>query len=919
MKPLFFPILSLGLSTLLVASCYGDEALTNSTADSAQSSSFQNLSEADFQQGRVRIKVTRTLGDRITQTASTRGTRSPQQLASVSQELTQYMQQIGAVSMRRVFPDGRFPQRTQREGLDLWYDIEFDSNATRLTRALTAAEQLPEVEIVEPLRQYAFPKSQVVPVDAPQTRAANETSTLPFNDPFLPLQWHYNNTGEFHYSKAGADINLFPAWKRQTGRPEVIVFVEDTGVDTEHEDLAPAMWTNTAEKNGEADKDDDGNGYIDDIHGYNFADQTATIYPFDHGTHVAGVVAARNGNGLGVCGVAGGDGTPQSGARIMVGQIFGKANSMGNEAAMKYAADNGAVISQNSWGDAYPGYGMLGASMKDAIEYFIKYAGCDENGNQLPTSPMKGGVVIFAAGNDGKEYRVYPASYDRVVSVTSFGPDWTASYFTNRGDWATLMAPGGSDLFDRGGIYSTITRGKDGKSRYGYEVGTSMACPHVSGIAALIASQFGGQGFTADDLHQRLTTALRPVNVDAINPEFAGKLGRGYIDADRALATNEGKAPAIVAAPTTSSDFESITLALTAVVDADDAQASTYELRLSTQPLNDANVEQATLTSIPGYAALAGQTVKHRVEGLQSNTTYYLALRAVDRWGNKSAQYTYFQATTNSNRPPTLQYAATEMPVLSGNDVHQIQVELSDVDGDDITLSVSGEERGVEWHRTEKGLSITLRALAPQGEHALLIEARDTHRAATTLRIPFRVVKNTAPTIPHPLETQWLSLREGAVSVNLANVFADAENELTYEVVSLLGGSGSVETTLSGSMLALMPRMAGTVTLQIVATDPHGARATHQVEVKVVDTAVVFQAYPIPASTQLNLRLSRLAAVGSYQIYNSVGELALQGQYDLKTATKSLLTLDVSKLRSGSYVLHLQSGELRHKLNFIVR
>lgn len=428
MRNILFSSLTL-CSTLLLAACANDEALHLPTAENNLPQ--QEIPEAALQQGRLRIKVNRDLGTRILQTRSTRGSRSAQQLAPASEELATYMQQIGARSMRRVFPDGRFPRRTHRAGLDLWYDIEFDSTATRLSRAISRAEQLPGVDIVEPLQQYVVPTSQFVPADAPQSRAT--TTAAPFNDPFLPLQWHYNNTGELKHSVKGADINLFAAWKRQTGRPEVIVAIEDTGVDTEHEDLAPSMWVNQAEKNGQKGVDDDGNGYVDDIHGYNFADQTSTIYPFDHGTHVAGTVAARNNNGLGVCGVAGGDGTANSGARLMTVQIFGRTGNMGNEAAMKYAADNGAIISQNSWGDAYPGYGMLNASIKDAIDYFIKYAGCDEDGNQLATSPMKGGIVIFATGNEGKEYRVYPGSYERVVSVTSFGSDWKMSYFSNHG------------------------------------------------------------------------------------------------------------------------------------------------------------------------------------------------------------------------------------------------------------------------------------------------------------------------------------------------------------------------------------------------------------------------------------------------------------------------------------------------------
>lgn len=342
-------------------------------------------------------------------------------------------------------------------------------------------------------------------------------------------------------------------------------------------------------------------------------------------------------------------------------------------------------------------------------------------------------------------------------------------------------------------------------------------------------------------------------------------------------------------------------------------------MRVATSPINDANVEQATLRVLPAYTALAGQTLQLPIDGLKSNTTYYLALRSADRWGNKSAGYTYIQAATTGNHKPVFTYKATDVPTLAGDDVHQLFVELSDADGDELELTVSGEERGVEWHRTDKGIQFTLRALAPEGSHAIIIEARDPYRQTAKLRIPFRVVKNTAPTIVRPLEEQWLSLHGGNVQLDLAKVFADSEDALSYQVQVLNGGTGEVDTQIVGTVLSLSPRKAGSVTLQVVAIDKHGARATQIVEVKVADATLVFQAFPIPASTQLNLRLAPSALQGEYHIYNTVGELALHGKYDLKGAASSLLAVDVSGLRSGSYVLHLNSGPQLQKLNFIVR
>ena len=379
--------------------------------------------------------------------------------------------------------------------------------------------------------------------------ASMQATASTFDDPLLAKQWHYYNDGSVNArAKKGADCNVKPVWEKYTtGKKNVIVAVVDGGIDITHEDLKDNLYVNEKEKNGQPNVDDDGNGFVDDIYGYNFVTAKdvvgGTIEPDDggHGTHVAGTVAARNNNGKGVAGIAGGDGSPDSGVRLLSCQIFRNKDEQGDAAAaIKYAADNGAVICQNSWGySSTAGVTSMPQLLKEAVDYFIKMAGCDANGNQRPDSPMKGGVVMFAAGNENKEFSCLPACYAPTVSVAAWHWDFSKASYSNYAKWVTITAPGGDqDRFGtEAGVLSTVPK-KKVASGYAYFQGTSMACPHVSGIAALIASYFGRQGFTNEELKSRLITAYRPYNIDEQNPTYKGKLGKGYIDAEAAFETD---------------------------------------------------------------------------------------------------------------------------------------------------------------------------------------------------------------------------------------------------------------------------------------------------------------------------------------------------------------------------------------------
>ena len=478
-------------------------------------------------------------------------------------------------------------EKVYEGGYHLWYELRFDesSNMESVATRLAEVGEIERVQYVHRIKRVGAPKAVATEnsADAPVTRASYNN---PFNDPYAIYQWGLENLGSgglvtpslsgLGKAVAGADVNVVPAWKLCAGDPSITVAVLDEGVQYNHEDLRNNMWVNEAELNGASGVDDDGNGYKDDVYGFNFAAMSGAITytksgDTGHGTHVAGIVAAENNNGVGVCGIAGGSGK-NDGVKLMSIQIFSGddgATTSGLVRAFQYAADNGAHLSQNSWGylsseaPGYPSYYLGPGNDKDykrqlsseagAIDYFAKNAGTEDG-------PIDGGLVIFAAGNETSPRPGYPAAYEPCIAVAAMSPAALPAYYTDHGPGTDIMAPGGENIYKNGEILSTIPTkfSASGKPNYGLMQGTSQACPHVSGVAALGLSYAKklGKRYTAKEFRSMLLSATNDVtpylkggitlkyadgsSLTLDYPSYKGKLGGGYIDAYKLLLQVEG-------------------------------------------------------------------------------------------------------------------------------------------------------------------------------------------------------------------------------------------------------------------------------------------------------------------------------------------------------------------------------------------
>ncbi|OLE53070.1 MAG: hypothetical protein AUG51_14790 [Acidobacteria bacterium 13_1_20CM_3_53_8] len=518
-------------------------------------------------------------------------------------------------------------------------------------------ERIDSSNIVEGLRLARVPSDETIgAIAALQSRAdvlyaepnyIRHLDTLP-NDARFGEMWGLKNTGQLG-GKAGADIHAEEAWSTTTGDRSIVVGVIDEGMDINHTDLQANIWRNTAEIAGNG-IDDDGDGFVDDVNGWDFFHNDSTVFDGpsadnstdEHGTHVAGTIGAVGNNGTGVVGV-------NWQVNLMSLKVFGTDSERPSSVSQFVQAYSYAKMMRDLWVSTN---GAKGANLRVLNNSYGGFGHSQAEQDAISALGNSGILFVAAAGNDSESndiYPHYPSSYDlpNILAVAASNRSDNLASFSNYGARTVHMfAPGAQILSTTpGNTYSVFD-------------GTSMATPHVTGAAALVCARY-------PNISMQQLRAVLMMNGDVLANTT------GLTESDRRLnvaaslqAAGEGDTttPALTDFHAIAQDGRTVTLAWTAPGDdGASGRASLYEIRFTDQATNVSYLLKAMQPKAAGAqeSVIVNVPVRH--------TAGTITLRAIDNAGNVGSSSINVTVNADAAEPYTVTESAPSQLSTGGN------------------------------------------------------------------------------------------------------------------------------------------------------------------------------------------------------------------------------------------------------------
>lgn len=807
-------------------------------------------------------------------------------LVTKSMGLNSALDELNIVSIERLIPaGGEYEAQRRQYGLHRFYVVKYDEKITS-TKAHNEFISVKGVVSADPVRKV-------------RRRSVNDT--------YYSRQWALKNNGSGNFT-AGMDINVEPVWNNfTTGDPRVIVAVTDGGVALTHNDLASNALP--AQAGGSR----------------NCMKSNYSIDADDHGTHVAGTIAAITNNNRGVAGIAGGDyANNVAGCKVMSCQIFNDDpydNDNGSDAtcirAFTWARENGAVISQNSWGyyadtddngyvspSEYNAFKNItvGNSFKQAIQYFVDLAGCDANGNQREDSMMKGGVLFFASGNENIDLDPI-CTQCNVIAVSSFAPDGNKAYYSNYGTWVDLAAPGGDAYVNNGEIYSLAPGNK-----YAWMQGTSMACPHASGVAALVISYCGGQGFTNQMLVDKMLNGAVSGVLTSSDPIGSKLDAYGAITYGLSITPPAPVANYTVAAVANSIDFSwkvTANAAGTAVCAKYILLASKSSSTLSAvDPKTPGSGVFSKVITVPD-GSVVGTDLTGRIADLEFSTKYYVAVVAVDAGNAYSELSTIKNITTKPNNPPVVTVSSDAPAQIKAWQTVTVPVNIEDPDGHSFTVSLThGSNADKLDYNIGSNYPIVVKGSgANPGTYTATVTATDAYGASGSANYTYTLLENRAPVIVKDMEN-IISYKVGDITSYSVDSYVTDPDEEPLSYSFSYSNNGIVHCNISNGKLYVTTLNYGTTSVSVVATDTLGKSVTLTFQILVRDpNSDMVDTYPNPVTTILYVRTGESEVPTTVKLSSSTGSEVYNATSTFSAF--SPLAIDMSDCAPGIYSLQV--------------